>query len=87
MIKVIEKDKDMIKIEMDSPTITEALRKELWNDKNVIISAWNREHPTKNPVLIVKTKSETPVKAIREAVSRIQKINDSIRSEFKKSVK
>ncbi len=87
MIKVLEKDKNMVKLEMDNLTLVEALRKELWNDKNIIISAWSREHSTKNPVLIVKTKSGTPIKAVSDAIGRLQKINDSIRAEFKKAVK
>jgi len=97
MIKIIEKkdlenpsakqDKSTIKLEIDSLTLAEALRKELWNDKNVSISAWNREHYSKNPVIIVKTKSGNPLKAIKDAVSRLDEINDSILSEFKKAVK
>lgn len=87
MIKVLEKDKSMIKIEIDDLTIVEAIRKELWNDKNISISAWNRDHPSKNPVLTVKTKSGTPIKAIKDAIARLQKINSSIATAFKKAVK
>jgi len=97
MIKVLEKkdlknpsakqDKNMIMLEIDSLTLAEALRKELWKDKNIVISAWNREHYSKNPILVVKTKSGSPLKALKDAVKRLQDINDSIVSEFKKTVK
>ncbi len=87
MIKVIEKTKDTLRIEIDNLTLAELLRAELWNDEDVKVSAWTREHPTKNPVLVVQVKSGSPKKALTDAISRIEKINDKISEEFKKAVK
>lgn len=87
MINVIEKTKDKLEVEIDSLTLAELLRGELWKDDKITVSAWKREHPSKNPVLVVQTKGESPKKAISDCIDRIQKINDSILSEFKKSIK
>jgi len=87
MIKVLKKEKDHLEIEIDNLTLAELLRSELWNDAKVSMAAWKREHPTKNPVLIIQTKDGTAKKALLDCIERIQKINDSVLSEFKKAVK
>lgn len=87
MINVIENSKEQIKIEIDNITIAEALRTFLWQDESVTLAAWRREHPTKNPVLIVRTKGKSPKKAVLDCVERIQKMNDAVAGDFKKVVK
>ena len=87
MIKVLEKKKNQLKIEIDNLTIVELLRKLLWEDKNVEMAAWRREHPTKNPILTVRTKGKSPKKALLDCIARIGKINTAILKEFKKAVK
>ena len=83
-IKIIESSKEKIKVEFDSLTIVEILRVYLNKDSAVIFAAWKREHPTKNPVLLVKTKGKAAKKAIDEAVKSITKDLDKIDSDFKK---
>jgi DNA-directed RNA polymerase subunit L len=53
----------------------------------VTFVAWRREHPTKNPVLTIKTEGKTAKKALLESIERIQKINSSILDEFNIAVK
>ncbi|MDP6426336.1 MAG: hypothetical protein QF443_05045, partial [Dehalococcoidia bacterium] len=47
-------------------TIIELLRVYLNKDSSVNFAAWKREHPTKNPILLVKTSGKTAKKAINE---------------------
>ena len=87
MIKVIKSEKNSLQIEIDNLTLAELLRVELWNDEDVQNAAWQRDHPIKNPVLFIQTKSKSPKKALIDAISRIEKINDSVVDKFKKSIK
>ncbi len=83
-INVLESSKDEIKVELDNLTIAEILRNYLNKDSSVEVAVWNREHPSKNPVLYVKTKGKTPKKAISDAVKVLTKELDSLSSDFKK---
>ena len=83
-INILENSKDEIKLELESLTIAEILRVYLNKDDSVSFAAWKREHPTKNPVLLVRTKGKTAKKAINDAVSKITKDLDKIESDFKK---
>lgn len=87
MIKVLERKKNQLKVEIDDLTVAELLRRFLWEDKSVEIAAWYKEHPTKNPILIVQTKGKTPKKALVDCIARIEKINTSLLREFRKAVK
>lgn len=86
-IKVLKNEKDYLEIELDNLTIAELLRKQLWNDSAVEVAAWKREHPSKNPVLVIKTKDKSAKKALQDCIAKLQKINDKILEEFKKAVK
>ena len=83
-INILENSKDEIKLELESLTIAEILRVYLNKDDSVSFAAWKREHPTKNPVLLVRTKGKTAKKAINDTVSKITKDLDKIESDFKK---
>lgn len=83
-INILENSKDEIKLELENLTIAEILRVYLNKDDSVSFAAWGREHPTKNPVLLVRTKGKTAKKAINDAVSKITKDLDKIESDFKK---
>lgn len=85
-LKVIEKTKNRLKIEVlgKTHTLCNALSKELWNDKDVAIAGYTLSHPvTKAPVLIVETNSGDPQKALLEAVSRLKKKNKEFLSKLK----
>ncbi len=83
-INVLESSKNEIKVEVDNLTIAEILRVYLNKDSAVDVAVWNREHPTKNPVLYVKTKGKTAKKAVDDAVKSLTKELDKISSDFKK---
>ncbi len=83
-INILENSKDEIKLELENLTMAEILRVYLNKDDSVIFAAWRREHPTKNPVLLVRTRGKTAKKAINDAVSKITKDLDKIESDFKK---
>ncbi len=83
-MNILENSKDEIKLEIENLTIAELLRVYLNKDSSVTFAAWKREHPTKKPVLLVKTKGKTAKKAIDDAVSVITKDLDKLESDFKK---
>lgn len=83
-INILKNEKDMMEVELESLTISEILRVYLNKDSDVIFAAWKREHPTKKPILLVKTKGKTAKKALDEAVSAITKDLENIEAEFKK---
>jgi DNA-directed RNA polymerase subunit L len=98
-INILKSSKDEIEIEVESLTIAEILRVYLNKDSAVDFAAWKREHPTKKPVLRVKTragtsssthssgsqmKGKTAKKAVNDAVAAIEKDLDKILDDFKK---
>lgn len=84
-VKYIKDEKNEAEIQLDNLTIAEVLRAYLSKDENVEFVAWKREHPTKNPVLKIKTKGESARKALENAVSRIEKEADKIAADVKKA--
>lgn len=86
-INVLKQEKDRLEIELDNLTIAELLRTELWNDEKIEIAAWKRDHPSKNPVLIIVVKEGTAKKALLDCLARLQKMNDTLVDKFKAAVK
>jgi DNA-directed RNA polymerase subunit L len=84
-VTYLKDEKNEAEIEIDNLTIVELLRAYLARDENVSFVAWRREHPTKNPVLKIKTKGKTVRKAVSDAISEIEKEADKLVSEFKKA--
>lgn len=83
-MKIIKDGKDEIELDFDDVTLPEILRVYLNKDPDVSFVAWKREHPTKNPVLLVKTKGKTVKKAVNDAVNAITKDLDKALADFKK---
>ena len=86
-VKVLKNEKEYLELEINNLTIAELIRNELWQDDAVEIAAWKREHPSKQPVLILKTKGKTAKKVLSDCVERISRMNEKILEEFKKAVK
>ncbi len=86
-VKVLKNEKDYLEIELDNLTVAELLRNQLWKDSAVEAAAWRREHPSKNPVLVIKTKGKSAKKVLQDCISQINKLNNKILEEFKKAVK
>jgi len=83
-VKYLREEKNEAEIEIGNLTIAEILRAYLVKDTNVEFAAWRREHPSKNPVLKIKTKGKSVRKALEDAISQIEKEADKIVSEFRK---
>ena len=83
-INILRNSKEEIEVEVDNLTIVEILRVYLNKDSSVTFTAWRREHPTKNPKLLVKTKGKAAKKAVANAVNAIAKDLDNLDSNFKK---
>jgi DNA-directed RNA polymerase subunit L len=84
-VTYLKDEKNEAMIEFDNLTVAELLRDYLSRDDSVSFVAWRREHPTKNPVLKIKTDGKTVRKAIGDAISKIEKDADRLVDDFKKS--
>jgi DNA-directed RNA polymerase subunit L len=83
-VNVLKSEKDQIEIELGNVTIAEILRVYLNKDSSVDFAAWKRDHPTKNPVLAIKSKGKNPKKVVADAINAIVKDLDKVDSDFKK---
>jgi DNA-directed RNA polymerase subunit L len=83
-INILKDSKEELEVEIGSLTMVEILRVYLNKDSSVTFAAWKREHPTKKPILAVKTKGKTPKKALNDAIAAIAKDLDGIEADFKK---
>ena len=87
IVKVLKNEKDNLEVEIANVTVAELVRSELWNDSSVTAAAWKRDHPTKNPILIVKTDGKSAKKVLTESLERLSKLNEKVVAETKKAVK
>jgi DNA-directed RNA polymerase subunit L len=83
-IKILKESKDEIEFEISNLTIAEILRVYLNKDSAVTFSAWKREHPTKNPVILVKTKGKNAKKAVDDAIASLIKELEKVEKDFSK---
>ncbi|MEM3405399.1 MAG: RpoL/Rpb11 RNA polymerase subunit family protein [Candidatus Pacearchaeota archaeon] len=86
-VNYLKEEKNEIELELDNTTIAEILRVYLAKDDNVDFVAWRKEHPTKNPILKIKTSNKSAKKALLDAKEKIEKDLDKVLDEFKKSIK
>lgn len=84
-IKYLRNNKNEIELELDNLTIAELLRAYLNKDDSVILAAWRKEHPSKNPKLIIKTKNKPAKKALNDTISLIERELNALLSDFKKA--
>lgn len=84
-IKILKNEKNEIKVEVGNITVVEVLRVYLNRDSSVNFAAWKRMHPSKNPILHVKTSGKTAKKALQDAITAIEKDSSKFLSEFKKA--
>ncbi len=90
-LSVIEKSKNKVvfRIEGENHTLCNAIKEELYNDKNVKSAGYFIEHPAIGvPTMVVETKQGSDaVKAILDAVKRLEKLNKKFITVFKKEIK
>lgn len=84
IVKVLKDEKNHLEVEIANVTVAELVRNVLWEDSAVTAAAWRREHPTKNPVLVVKTDGKAAKKALTDALERVTKLNEKVLAEVKK---
>lgn len=86
-IKVVEKSKKKLIFDLVGAdhTFSNALKKELWNDKSIKVSAYNVAHPLIGiPRFIVETDDKDPEKVLIDAAKRLQKKNEQFLEGAKK---
>jgi DNA-directed RNA polymerase subunit L len=83
-INILKESKEEIEVEIGSLTMVELLRVYLNKDSSVTFAAWKREHPTKKPILCVRTKGKTPKKALVDAIALVTKDLENVEADFKK---
>ena len=89
-LTTVAKEKDMLQMEVDGEdhTFVNVLKEELYEDKNVISAAYMYEHPlVSNPKVIVRTKTGSPKKAMKDAAGRIGDQAKEFKTAFSKAVK
>ncbi|MBU1201106.1 MAG: DNA-directed RNA polymerase subunit L [Nanoarchaeota archaeon] len=90
-IKFIEdtKYKVIFDIKGTSHTLANSLKKELWNDEDVKVAAYNVEHPLIGiPRVIVETSAgkKDARTAVLDAIDRLKKKNKDLASKFNKAL-
>jgi DNA-directed RNA polymerase subunit L len=83
---VLENEKTRLKLEIkgEGNTLCNAIKKELWNDKNIEIAGYHIEHSqTTDPILVVEVNKGEAKKALLDAVDRLKKINKEFRDKSK----
>ncbi|MEK6917130.1 MAG: DNA-directed RNA polymerase subunit L [Nanoarchaeota archaeon] len=86
-INILEDKKKRLVFELkgEGHTLCNALRQELWNDKEVTVSAYNISHPIIGvPKFMIETEGKEPKKALRDAISRLKKTNTDLLKEVRK---
>ncbi len=79
-----KKNKLVFEIKGEGHTLSNALRKELWNDEHVKAAAYAIEHPLiEIPKFILETDGADPKKTLLAAAKRIQKDVEKVKSEAK----
>jgi DNA-directed RNA polymerase subunit L len=87
-LNILEESKNKIIFEMigEDHTFSNALREELWNDKDVKSAGYNIKHPLiSSPRFILETTKNDPKKTLKDAVKRIKERNDEFLNVFNKA--
>lgn len=89
-LKVIKEDENRLILELKGETIgfANALRDELWRDKDVTEAAHIKEHPyLSESKIFVKVNRGNPRTTLEKAASRIEDHAKEFKEEFKKALK
>ncbi|MEM5879441.1 MAG: DNA-directed RNA polymerase subunit L [Candidatus Aenigmatarchaeota archaeon] len=89
-LKVIKEDEKALFIEAtgETYTLTNTIREELWNDKNVSEAADVKDHPyLSQPKIFVRVNKGSPKEALEKAAERIAEKAKEFGEEFKKALK
>ncbi|MBN1275536.1 DNA-directed RNA polymerase subunit L [Candidatus Woesearchaeota archaeon] len=87
-LTVLEKTKKRLVFELKGSghTLCNALKDELWQDKDVVAAAYNIDHPLIGiPKFIIETNGkQEPAKALTNAANRLKKRNKEFSDTFNK---
>ncbi|RMD58353.1 DNA-directed RNA polymerase subunit L [Candidatus Woesearchaeota archaeon] len=86
-VKFVEEGKNRIVFELfgEGHTLSNLLRKELWQDSHVKVATYAIEHPlVEKPHFIVETDGADPKKTVISAISRLRKVAQTLKTEAKK---
>ena len=87
-LQVIEDIKNRLEVSVEGldHTILNLLVKQLQQDKDVTVAAYNIEHPlVSTPKLIIETKSASPKNALTKAITSLKKENTEFGKAFAKA--
>lgn len=85
-VTILEEKKNKLVFELkgEGHTLSNAIRKELWNDEHVKGAAYAIEHPLiEVPKFILETDGADPRKTVTSAAKRLQKTVEKIKTEAK----
>lgn len=80
-VKIIEetKNKIILNLEGETPTIACLINDELWNNEHVKIAGYHVTHPLINvPRIILETDGAEPRKILQSAIKKIEKTLEKI---------
>lgn len=80
-IKILKDEKENLEIEIGNLTIAELLRVYL-NENGAEYAVWKRDHPSTNPILVIKGKDAK--KILKKSIEVVEKEIDNFLKEFKK---
>ena len=86
-ITVLEQTKTRLKFEIvgEDHTFCNALRKEIWQGKDVAIAGYTVEHSlVSEPIFTIESEKGNPKTLLLEAVARLKKKNSELSAAFKK---
>jgi len=89
-LKIVKEDEKTLFLETtgETYTLTNTLREELWNDKNVSEAADVKEHPyLAQPKIFVKVSRGSPRTALEKAAERVAGKAKEFKEEFKKALR
>ncbi|MFH2021264.1 MAG: DNA-directed RNA polymerase subunit L [archaeon] len=85
-VNILEDKKKSLVFEIkgEGHTLANAIRDELWNDKDVNVAAYNISHPlTGVPRFIIETIDKEPRQALKDAITRLKKRNSELLKDLK----
>lgn len=88
-LRVVKKEDKGLVLEIQGESIgfINAIREELWNDKNVLEAAFRKEHPyLSEPKIIVKTSKGEPEAALEKACERLIEKIEEFKEKFKAQI-
>jgi len=89
-LKIIAQEENYVELELEGEEqgFANALRELLINDKNVTFAAYRVDHPQMSPPrLMVRTKTGSPIAAIKDASKKLRKMAGDFKEELKSAKK